>query len=145
MFERVYTVHDYYDGPRSGVADYAGRPHHYSCGWDEAADDYAESFALVAIDEGLLHVALEQWRIWKEWEAAFYRGERDRDSHPALPGQDARYAELDREFQVKLAALPVSLHARAMFRVRPEQEGLPRGVIREMEVEWTPCSPTTRS
>jgi hypothetical protein len=86
MFERVYTVHDYYDRPRSGIANFGGRPHYYSCEWDKAADDYADSFTLVSIDEETLDLALEQWAIWKEWEVAFHKGQRHRESHPALPG-----------------------------------------------------------
>lgn len=26
-FERVYTVTDYHDGPRRGIADFNGKPH----------------------------------------------------------------------------------------------------------------------
>lgn len=28
-YERFYTVLDYYDGPRKGIADFQGKPHLY--------------------------------------------------------------------------------------------------------------------
>ena len=42
-FERVYSVLDYYDGPRAGIANFQGEPHYFICGWDErtgAAEDF---------------------------------------------------------------------------------------------------------
>jgi hypothetical protein len=137
MFERVYTVHDYYDGPRSGVADFQGNPHHYCCEWDEAADDYAESFALRPVDDETLRLALENWKIWKEWEAAFHRGQRRQETHPGLPGQNAVYEDLDKRFKAKIAGLAVVHRARAIFRVKKNQEHVPAGVFRDIEVEWS--------
>jgi len=34
-YERVYTMTDYYDGPRKGIADFEGRPHLYEAEWDD--------------------------------------------------------------------------------------------------------------
>src|SRR2546430_8411304 len=70
-FERVYTVNDYYDGPRSGIADHGGQPYYYDCEWDEEADDYADIFILTPVDSDTLALALEQWAIWREWEDAY--------------------------------------------------------------------------
>jgi hypothetical protein len=35
-YECVFTVTDYYDGPRKGIANYNGRPHFYECVFDGA-------------------------------------------------------------------------------------------------------------
>ena len=43
-YERVHTVLDYYDGPRKGVADFEGQPHLYECIFDDANDNYSDSF-----------------------------------------------------------------------------------------------------
>jgi hypothetical protein len=58
---------DYYDGPRSGFADFEGRPHAYRALWDVAEDDFdAEGrFALMPITPQLLAIALEDWAIWR--------------------------------------------------------------------------------
>lgn len=127
-FERVYIVWDYYDGPRSGIADYSGQPHHYACEWNAGSDDYSDLFVLKPIDQQTLALALEQWTIWRAWEAAFQRGEKTQETHPALPGQDRRYAELDAQLRARLAASANGLRAHGSFRARPDRS--------EVEVEW---------
>ena len=63
-FERVFTVDDYYDGARSGIAAYQGQPHHYLCEWDESRGDYSDTFRLTPIDEETFSLAsVEQWSI----------------------------------------------------------------------------------
>lgn len=135
-FERIYTVWDYYDGPRSGIATYLGQPHHYDCEWDEVADDYANRFLLTPIDDEALALALEQWKIWREWEHRFHRGEVSQSTHPALPGQHSRYEELGVTLKAYIAASSGSrIRARAIFRAQSSQT--PPGVMRELEVEWS--------
>jgi len=130
-FERVYTVWDYYDGPRSGIAAYSGEPCHYHCEWDEAKDDYAETFVLTPIDKETLTLAMEQWLIWCEWKGAFHRGSVPQSTHPALPGTHPHYAELEATLKARISALPVShKRASAVFRAQAGQES-------ELEVEWT--------
>ena len=57
--ERVYSISNFYDGPKEGIADYAGRPHHYLCEWDEALDDYATTFTLAPVDANTMEIALQ--------------------------------------------------------------------------------------
>ena len=38
-FEEVFTVTEYYDGPRQGIANFTGKPHFYDCIFDEARQD----------------------------------------------------------------------------------------------------------
>jgi hypothetical protein len=132
-FERVYTVLDYYDGPRSGIAAVAGKPHYYHCEWNDSKDDYGETFVLTPIDQETFALAMEQWSIWREWEEAFHRGDALQSTHPGIPGSHARYAELETILKARISALSC-LHrrARADFRVdtAPGQRG-------ELEVEWT--------
>jgi hypothetical protein len=66
-FERVYTMTDYYDGPRRGIADFDGRPHTYDAVFDYAQDDYAEPYDLRPVDAETLQLALEAWQIWQRW------------------------------------------------------------------------------
>jgi hypothetical protein len=137
-FERVYTVDDYFDGPRSGVADYMGRPHHYACEWDKDADDYADTFALTEIESATLSRVLEQWTIWRQWELAFHRGAISQSTHPAIPGNHARYLELDAEIKVRVANITSPpTRARAEFRIdTKEQRDLPAGMMQALQVEW---------
>jgi hypothetical protein len=73
-----------------GIAAYAGRPHHFRCEWNEAADDYADIFIITPIDDETLSLALEQWTKWREWECAFHRGEVSQTTNSALPGMHPR-------------------------------------------------------
>jgi len=92
--EIVYTVTDYYDGPRGGIADFRGKPHVYSSVWDKAADDWSNTFFLQQVDDETFRLALEDWAIWCRWERAFHAGETTLATHPALPAERTRHDEL---------------------------------------------------
>ena len=129
VFERVHTVTDFWDGPVAGVADLEGAAHYYERDWDESQDD-ADTYSLTPIDDETLALALEEWAIWRRWEAAFHEGRAAIDTHPALPGERARYEEL----QVRLAG---------RLRVDPDRAIRKRGEFQArddpdlwMEVRW---------
>jgi hypothetical protein len=135
VFERVYTVWDYYDGERSGIAEYCGQPHHFRCEWNEAKYDYADTFVLTPIDQETLTLAMEQSAIWRECEAAFHRGEAPKSTHPGLAGTNPRYAELDATLTARTSLQPTqAIRARPVFR-EP-------GATWESEVEWTAVAET---
>ena len=137
-FERVYSVMDYFDGPRGGVAEFFGRPHRYQCKWDKELDDRAESFILTPISNDILALELEQWALWRKWELAFHRGDVQQSSHPGLGGTDARYDELKRIIKDRsVEESPATWRAKGLFRARSSQPEMPVGVMRELEVEWT--------
>ena len=136
MFEAVHSVWDYYDGPRSGIAAVGGELCHFSCEWDEAADDWAEHFALRRLNAELLILADEREMIWRAWDGAFHRGEVASSTHPGLPGQNARYAALTAKLDDIIASIPCSGMARATFRASPGQPQKPSGMLRDLEVEW---------
>lgn len=141
-FERVFTVWDYYDGPRSGIAIFSGQPHHYDCEWNESKQDYGDTFVLTPVDHETLAVAMEQWSIWREWEDAFHRGEVPQSTHPGLPGAHARYAELGAILKARIPKQSArQRRAHGTFRAMPVQEESPPGVIHELEVEWTDVGP----
>ena len=104
-FEEVFTVTDYYDGPRGGIANFNGEPHLYDCIFAEP--DYSNLYRLTPVSHELFLLALEDWAIWKRWERAFNAGEVNHDSHPALP------AERDRHLHARLEKVrPTSLRRR---------------------------------
>jgi hypothetical protein len=72
-FETVYTVTDWYDGPREGIADFNGMPHLYQWQFDNAKDDWADTLLLTPVDEETFRLALEDWAIWVRWEQAFLK------------------------------------------------------------------------
>jgi hypothetical protein len=140
-YETVYTVEDFYDGPRSGFADYRGIPHHYSSNWDEKRDDWADDFTLTPVDDLTLSLALESWEIWLRWEDAFHRGQVPQDSHPGFGGKDTRYDELKVLVRERLARSKANSRlVRGLFRAKEVQRSsLPRAGS-QMEVEWSDSS-----
>ncbi len=136
-FERVYTMTDYYDGPRGGIADFDGRPHRSTSHFNDMADTLEDFFELQPIDDVTLQLALESWAIWMRWEEAFYAGETTIETHPALPAERVRSDELDALLEVTLAALPAGVvRAHAVFR--PTEGHTDGGRGRHLQVQWTP-------
>jgi len=136
--EPVHAVWDYYDGIRSGVADYHALPHYFEqeCGQEEG--DYLPTFILKPLDPDALEEVIEQWKIFRSWERSFHQGEVTVDTHPGLPGQDARYAELEERLRSRIAiAIPLREKPTAQFRRVAGQSPPPKGVLYEMEVIWS--------
>ena len=142
-FERVHTVMDFYDGPRSGFADFDGVPHAYRSIWREDLDDWdpEDRFELSPVSNETLSLALEDWAIWRRWEEAFYAGETPHATHPALPDDRARHAELapliERALEIDQARRRVAV---GVFRTRDGARGgvgIPTSRA-TLEVQWRP-------
>jgi hypothetical protein len=50
VYETVYNMLGWWDGPHTGVADYQGVPHLFRRDFDEAADEYAQTYALFRVE-----------------------------------------------------------------------------------------------
>jgi hypothetical protein len=130
-YEIVHTMTDYWDGPRGGIAQFQGRPHVYESLFDQAADDWTDVFLLQPINDETLQLALEDWAIWKRWEAAYTAGLTTIETHPALPADRQRHEELQATLSERLRVDPTTaVRARGDFRVRDAQDIL--------WVRWTP-------
>ena len=139
-FEQVYTVIEYYDGPREGVADFGSAPHMYrSCAMDaEPWDPDDTRFLLWPISGAALKLALEEWAIWRRWEDAFHAGLVDESTHPALPDDRPRYEEL--AAQLTAAVRENQAHAiiaTGEFRAKQPVPNTPRGILYPLEVRWS--------
>jgi hypothetical protein len=144
-FERVYTVTEYYDGPRDGVADFLGAPHTYrSVYLDNAQWDTGEDrFELSPIAPDVLALALEDWAIWERFERAYRAGKLSEPVQEsdwgALPADAPRHAELRQILESALAIDPARrVLARGAFRVREPAPQSPLGVLSPLEVCWEP-------
>lgn len=135
-FERVFTMTDYYDGPRSGIANFDGRPCWYNSRFDEARG-YSDVYELRVVDDETLRLALEDWEIWTRWEDAFLDGQTTQETHPALPADRERHLQIERVLSQRLAGLPGPVvAATAEFRTIPGKPNGGRG--RWLEVRWAP-------
>ena len=93
-YEEVFTVTEYYDGPRQGLANFKGEPHFYDCIFDEARSDYSNLYRLTPVSPQIFELAREYWAIWERWESAFKEGQTTQESHPALPQDRMRHEEI---------------------------------------------------
>lgn len=118
-YEKIYTVFDYWDGIRTGIADYNGMPHYYERAFVEDQDDWADYFFLKPIDEKTFHLAMEDWAIWQRW----YVSKSPIETHPALPEDRERYEEIKETLAQKLKINP-NLNLRAKGKIQADFEGL---------------------
>ena len=94
VWERVYTINNYWDCPRLGVADVNACPHLFESPFDENIDDYADYFLVSPVDPELLSLLLEDRAIWLRWSEAFDNNTTPPGTHPALPEDRPRHEQL---------------------------------------------------
>jgi hypothetical protein len=136
--EAVYSVLDYYDGPRSGIANFQGRPHFYYQPLEQYGGSESNNFLVQPVDEETFRLAMEDWAIWCKWERAFLNGETTEETHPALSEDRARHEELERILSAALRIEPgKALQVKAQFEAcRPAEPGLTSTA--EWRVLWIP-------
>lgn len=105
-YEAVYTITDWYDGARVGVADLNGQPHYYENHWNDGEDDWSDIYLLQQLDAETFALAMEDWEIWLRWERAFKNGEATQETHPALPEERQRHNELEKILAKRLVISP---------------------------------------
>lgn len=134
-------IWDIYDGPRTGITDYKSQPCHFTCKLDPEGG-YSEQFELAPIKNDLLKLAKEQWAIYQDWEMKFHSEKVEANTHPGNKGINFRYEQLEEMIQLQIKSLhKIRCLFSGKFRALPNQEELPVGVLRELEVEWEVYSP----
>jgi hypothetical protein len=130
-WEPILTVHDYYDGPRSGIAQYRGQAHAYKCKWDEALDDWGREYLLSPIDPNQLAAVCEDWQIWRRYQTQHANGTLQvDDQHPALAADWPRHAQL---MEIVTQALEVS--SIGAIRAIPDFRAA-MGSVDDLEARW---------
>lgn len=120
-FETVYTMTDFWDGPRQGIADYHGSPHIYQSIFDDKKGEWSNVFLLKPIDSETFKLALEAWQIWLRGERAFYSGENnlEKRQNPALSQDRKRRDELEVILKPLLQVdLAKSIRAQGQFKIK---------------------------
>jgi hypothetical protein len=142
-YEPVFTMTEYYDGPVKGIANFMGKAHFYERVFDKAKDEYSNLFLLTPISAESFELAIEDWAIWRRWETAYHTGKADIGSHPALPNEANRHAELKQILDKSLVTDRDNAITRVgQFEVLGESD-LPKGVFRALQVKWS--QPRTES
>jgi hypothetical protein len=115
--ETVYTVNDYWDGPRVGVADFKGQPHYFQCVLDDASDDWSSIFWLHSMEPETFNLVMENWKLWERWREARTEGRPDDDSHPCLTEDRATYEAISVVVEKKLRIDPArDIRAEGQFQ-----------------------------
>ena len=136
-YEPVFTVYDYHDGPRSGVANFHGIPHSYECVFNEKSDDYSDVFVLIPIGQKDLESAIENWEIFLRWRKAFDSGQVTLEEHPAMTHDKNRYLQTKLAIDEAIVSRrKETISARGEFEVLQEVNR-PRDALSPWMVRWS--------
>ena len=141
-FEEVFTVTDYYDGPRQGIANFLGSPHFYDCIFSDQKQDFTSVYHLTPVTDQILQLALEDWAIWKRWECAFRSGSTGADTHPALPEDAVRHREIEALVADSLKTDPIRSIVRSAKFLAARKAEVGSGVLVDLLVKWSEPSGT---
>src|SRR2546423_9947634 len=91
-FQTVHTMEDYYDGPRSGVADFDGQPHYYRSIYLDTPQWHPDEdrFELSPVTPEVLAAAREAVAIFKRWDTM-------RQATPGFTYTDEEFGALPEE------------------------------------------------
>ncbi len=145
-FERVYTVTDYWDGPREGLADYGGAPHVYRSIWLRDREEWDDDrFFLCPVTAEEARLVLEDWAMWHRFAehsvVARLPVPETQADWGALPEDLHRHREL-RLLLVPILALDRSrcIIAHAKFRLLGPPQ-VPGFILPRIEVQWRLADP----
>jgi len=139
--DRVYAVDEYYDGPRTGIADYGSAPHYFrsvyldSQEWNPDED----RFELSPISAAAVAWELEDHELWSRWNAAYRAGTlTDECPERVLPQDEPRHRELRQLLEPHLRIDPANcVLARAEFVAGPVGESASSAFCGNMRVRWS--------
>jgi len=86
------------------------------------------------ISDDILALAIESWAMWLRWSAAFERKETTIETHPCLPEDRARHAEIEAILKTALVLNEeTAFAATAQFRYNQGESSKSQS----MQVQWT--------
>ena len=117
--------------------NFNGLPHFYDCIFDDAKDEYSDTYRLTPISQAVFELANEDWLIWKRWESAFHAGTTTLESHPALPRDRVRHQEIRASLDSALKTDASVCVVRRGFFERLGSREYPKGIMRPHQVKWS--------
>lgn len=138
IYERVYTMHDWWDGPKSGVADYQGVPYIFNRNFNDELDEYNDYYLLSPITNEQCQLIIEGYEIWKRDRDADVDQQNSSNIYGTLPGDQERYIEIKSLTNYLFEPSRHSLKVKASFRRLPTNSILPDNIIHyhDFEVMW---------
>ncbi|MDQ2799126.1 MAG: hypothetical protein M3Y13_05725 [Armatimonadota bacterium] len=137
--EIVYTVFNYWDGPRAGVADFHGSPHFFQCIFDEVADEWSNVFRLSPVAKNTVSLTKNEWQEWYWWKHDFGQGKAEVEARPDVY---ARYSPIDGMLFQAFATdtVTASVEVVGEFEAFTDLVALP-GTAVLRRVHWLPLEP----
>ncbi|MDQ4080496.1 MAG: hypothetical protein M3125_07025 [Gemmatimonadota bacterium] len=129
LFERVYTIDEWDEGPRSGVANFAGVPHYF-----RSVGDSRERFELTPLPREVFELILEADALFHRWHPGPHTlGDKSFDGVRGVGGAErARYETLQSDIAAALEALAPVAVVRGDFDFDPDR------------VRWSPVDGVRR-
>lgn len=112
--ETVHSVYDYWDGPRTGAADFNGAPHWYQAVFDDAADEWSDVFDLTPLSHVAFEAEMQAHRVFQDWKAKFEAGLVGAESHPQTV-RDPETVRLRALVKSELGSVPVAARMTGRF------------------------------
>ena len=135
-FEKIEIVHDYSDEPRSGIADYYGKPYWFECIFDTQKDEYSNEYWLTPVTTQTVELCKERFEIFLRWRQAFDDAKVDLSTHPSLPGDRERLRQIETGIGVALEA-----NANQRFKARGETRLVRKhpkiALLSDFEIRWS--------
>jgi hypothetical protein len=135
-YEPVFTVLEYYDGPRKGIASYRKTPHFFDCIINDK-NEYSEKYLLTPVDDETYRLAMEASEIFRKWEIRFHDNKRASTTSRAYLLDTKKYRAINRVLDKRLVTIPRQAIIRMGHFDVLGQPKLPKGVIRPLQVKWT--------
>jgi hypothetical protein len=119
LFERVYTIEEWDEGPRSGVASFAGAPHFF-----RSVGAARDRFELTPLPPELFELILEADALFHRWHPEPYapRATAADGATAAVHGDErARYETMQSDIAAALASLRPVAVMRGDFDFDPDR------------------------
>ncbi len=91
-FQSVYFIIDWWDGPKSGFADFNSSIHYFERLFDSDKEEWSNSYLLRPVSTEVYALQIESYQIFLDWV-----NEKDSKSpHPLTDHENKRYHEIKR-------------------------------------------------
>jgi hypothetical protein len=136
LFESVFAIYDFWDGPRTGIAEFMNAPHFFECVFDQDKDEWSNSFFLIPLGPEAFVAGMDTWNIFLRWRAAFDAGKTSLDTHPALPEDRTKYEESSRILKGEISSGRGNLIQR-LGQFEHVEKPDARGLLASWRVRWS--------
>ncbi|MEO3948050.1 hypothetical protein [Gorillibacterium sp. CAU 1737] len=92
--EDLQTVHfitDWWDGPKSGFADFAGGIHSFERIFDEGKEEWSSLYRVRPVSDEEYSLQVEAYHLFLEWK----KDEHQSRPHPLLDPENRRFHEIE--------------------------------------------------